>query len=144
MLGLARSFLSLGNLDSSRALTHPSHHKLSLEHGGYITRALPRLERHTQCDHNSIFLPHHISFNTFSVMAENTAQTLPSNPTFDAGQVNGHGAAVTHDARGKPRITTVSQVPSPPFEQLGNPGPLGLIGFAITTFVGGLYQCGAG
>lgn len=25
-----------------------------------------------------------------------------------------------------------------------NPAPLGLIGFALTTFVLGLYQCGAG
>jgi hypothetical protein len=38
----------------------------------------------------------------------------------------------------------VSQVPTPPFVKLGNPGPLGLIGFALTTFVLGLYQCGAG
>lgn len=41
-------------------------------------------------------------------------------------------------------VTTVSQVPSPPFQKLANPGPLGLIGFAVTTFVLGLYQCGAG
>lgn len=40
--------------------------------------------------------------------------------------------------------TTVSQVPIPPFEKLANPGPLGLIGFAVTTFVLGLYECGAG
>lgn len=39
---------------------------------------------------------------------------------------------------------TVSQVPRPPFMKLANPGPLGLIGFALTTFVLGLYQCGAG
>jgi len=38
----------------------------------------------------------------------------------------------------------VSQVPVPPFGKLANPGPLGLIGFALTTFVLGLYQCGAG
>jgi uncharacterized protein len=38
----------------------------------------------------------------------------------------------------------VSQVPLPPFGKLANPGPLGLIGFALTTFVLGLYQCGAG
>ncbi|RFU24418.1 hypothetical protein B7463_g11919, partial [Scytalidium lignicola] len=42
------------------------------------------------------------------------------------------------------QITTVSQVPFPPFGKLANPGPLGLIGFALTTFVLGLYQCGAG
>lgn len=40
--------------------------------------------------------------------------------------------------------TTVSQVPHPEFMKLANPGPLGLIGFALTTFVLGLYQCGAG
>jgi succinate-acetate transporter protein len=38
----------------------------------------------------------------------------------------------------------VSQVPNAPFNKLANPGPLGLIGFALTTFVLGLYQCGAG
>ncbi len=38
----------------------------------------------------------------------------------------------------------VSQVPIPPYTKLANPGPLGLIGFALTTFVLGLYQCGAG
>lgn len=43
-----------------------------------------------------------------------------------------------------PRLHTVSQVPNPPFQKLANPGPLGLFGFAITTFVLGLYQCGAG
>ncbi|KAL1954774.1 hypothetical protein VTO42DRAFT_722 [Malbranchea cinnamomea] len=43
-----------------------------------------------------------------------------------------------------PRTFTVSQVPFPPYQKLANPGPLGLIGFALTTFVLGLYQCGAG
>jgi len=38
----------------------------------------------------------------------------------------------------------VSQVPLPPYTKLANPGPLGLIGFALTTFVLGLYQCGVG
>lgn len=38
----------------------------------------------------------------------------------------------------------VSQVLAPQFGKLANPGPLGLIGFALTTFVLGLYQCGAG
>lgn len=39
---------------------------------------------------------------------------------------------------------TVSQVASPVFTKLGNPGPLGLLSFAITTFVVGLLECGAG
>ena len=43
-----------------------------------------------------------------------------------------------------PTTTTVSQVPFPQFQKLANPGPLGLLGFAVTTFVLGLYQCGAG
>lgn len=48
-----------------------------------------------------------------------------------------HDAPIRHDV-------TVSQVPSPEFTKLANPGPLGLIGFALTTFVLGLYQCGVG
>jgi len=39
---------------------------------------------------------------------------------------------------------TISQVYNPDFFKIGNPGPLGLISFALTTFVLGLYQCGAG
>jgi succinate-acetate transporter protein len=39
---------------------------------------------------------------------------------------------------------TISQVYNPSFFKIGNPGPLGLISFALTTFVLGLYQCGAG
>ncbi|KAL1850035.1 hypothetical protein Plec18167_008264 [Paecilomyces lecythidis] len=42
------------------------------------------------------------------------------------------------------RNYTVSQVLAPPYMKLGNPGPLGLLGFAVTTFVLGLYECGAG
>lgn len=38
---------------------------------------------------------------------------------------------------------TVSQVLAPTSKP-GNPGPLGLISFALTTFVLGLYECGAG
>ncbi|KAJ5626102.1 hypothetical protein N7510_002411 [Penicillium lagena] len=41
-------------------------------------------------------------------------------------------------------IHTVSQVARPEFMKLANPGPLGLLAFAITTFVVGLYECGAG
>lgn len=42
------------------------------------------------------------------------------------------------------RNYTVSQVLAPPYMKLGNPGPLGLLGFAVTTFVLGLYECGVG
>ena len=38
----------------------------------------------------------------------------------------------------------VSQVLQPQYTKLANPGPLGLLAFAITTFVVGLYECGAG
>lgn len=38
----------------------------------------------------------------------------------------------------------VSQVHHPQYMKLANPGPLGLLSFAITTFVVGLYECGAG
>ncbi|KAI9147740.1 Ammonia transport outward protein 2 [Paramyrothecium foliicola] len=40
--------------------------------------------------------------------------------------------------------STVSQVYNPGFFKFANPGPLGLISFAITTFVLGMYQCGVG
>ncbi len=38
----------------------------------------------------------------------------------------------------------VSQVLQPQYMKLANPGPLGLLSFALTTFVLGLYECGAG
>ncbi|KPA44946.1 gpr1 family protein [Fusarium langsethiae] len=44
----------------------------------------------------------------------------------------------------KPHQSMVSQVYDPSFFKVANPGPLGLISFALTTFVLGLYQCGAG
>lgn len=43
-----------------------------------------------------------------------------------------------------PNTHYVSQVPNAPFEKLGNPGPLGLFSFAVTTFMLGLFKCGAG
>lgn len=43
-----------------------------------------------------------------------------------------------------PNSRMVSQVLNPPYEKLGNPGPMGLYSFAITTFMLGLYHCGAG
>lgn len=39
---------------------------------------------------------------------------------------------------------TVSHVPLPQYMKLANPGPLGLLAFALTTFALGLYECGAG
>ncbi|KAA8898294.1 hypothetical protein TRICI_006612 [Trichomonascus ciferrii] len=45
---------------------------------------------------------------------------------------------------GPPNSHYVSQVPNAPFEKLGNPGPLGLFSFAVTTFMLGLFKCGAG
>ncbi|PGH34621.1 hypothetical protein GX50_02511 [[Emmonsia] crescens] len=44
----------------------------------------------------------------------------------------------------QPRQHTVSLVPNPSYRKPANPGPLGLLGFATTTLVMGLYQCGAG
>lgn len=38
----------------------------------------------------------------------------------------------------------VSQVLQPQYMKLANPGPLGLLSFALTTFALGLYECGAG
>ncbi|TPX24667.1 hypothetical protein DIZ76_010101 [Coccidioides immitis] len=67
---------------------------------------------------------------------------------YDTGSLNGnssvHQSPFLVKDGGQPRLFTVSQVPHPPFEKLANPGPLGLLAFAITTFVLGLYQCGAG
>lgn len=60
---------------------------------------------------------------------------------------NGHGAYKDEAGAAVPAVNyqhTVSQVPASPMSNLANPGPLGLIGFALTTFVLGLYQCGAG
>lgn len=44
----------------------------------------------------------------------------------------------------KPHQSTVSQVYDPSFFKIANPGPLGLISFALTTMVLGLFQCGIG
>jgi len=65
-----------------------------------------------------------------------------------AETTNGQGAykdeATVANPAAPHHLTYVSQVPNPPYNKLANPGPLGLIGFALTTFVLGLYQCGAG
>ncbi|PHH77688.1 hypothetical protein CDD82_3399 [Ophiocordyceps australis] len=51
---------------------------------------------------------------------------------------------MTESFNPKPHQSTVSQVTNPQFFKIANPGPLGQISFALTTFVLGLYQCGAG
>lgn len=70
--------------------------------------------------------------------AQNTADQAGPHVVSPEGACKGCGRPVGQ------RIQTVSQVPFPDREKLGNPGPLGLLSFAITTFVLGLYQCGAG
>lgn len=64
---------------------------------------------------------------------------------------NGHGSDYTngqHFGDTTPTVPkhqgTISQVIQPDFFKVANPGPLGLISFALTTFVLGLYQCGVG
>ncbi|KAF3483876.1 Gpr1 family protein [Arthroderma uncinatum] len=42
------------------------------------------------------------------------------------------------------KVPIVSHASSPPFNKLANPSPLGLFGFAVTAFVAGMYNCGAG
>ncbi len=70
------------------------------------------------------------------------------NVLLDMGEegqhVNGGRVVAGAPAHAKPRLVTVSQVGSPSYQKPANPGPLGLLGFAITTFVLGLYECGAG
>jgi hypothetical protein len=67
-----------------------------------------------------------------------------STPEANSSRViNGHDHHVEESAAPKHQ-SMISQVPNPPFMKLANPGPLGLISFALTTFVLGLYQCGAG
>ncbi|EEH39319.2 hypothetical protein PAAG_08588 [Paracoccidioides lutzii Pb01] len=63
-----------------------------------------------------------------------------NNGKVDAPLEDHSKVGTTHDAR----ETSVSSVPRPSYRKTANPGPLGLLGFAITTFVMGLYQCGAG
>lgn len=59
----------------------------------------------------------------------------------DAQHLNGQNNEAMQHVVHQP---TVSQVAQPGFTKLANPGPLGLLSFAITTFVVGLYECGAG
>lgn len=81
-------------------------------------------------------------------MSANEAPTSGDHPTI---QTTDHNANVPLNPGGADPATnepsrrtfTVSQVAVPQYH-LANPGPLGLLGFAITTFVLGLYECGAG
>lgn len=66
------------------------------------------------------------------------ATTMDGATEQSGGDVSAAAAAAAYNK------LFVSQVPAPPFLRLANPGPLGLIGFALTTFALGLYQCGAG
>lgn len=73
------------------------------------------------------------------------AGRFPANsiaPRNDDVLINSGGADPAANVPSR-RNYTVSQVPFP-HHNLANPGPLGLLGFAITTFVLGLYECGAG
>jgi len=84
-----------------------------------------------------------------STMSEPLRQPQPSGVVplelkEERDHINGQGASSNGTGRAGPQTFTVSQVPVPPFEKLANPGPLGLLGFAVTTFVLGLYECGAG
>jgi Predicted membrane protein len=64
---------------------------------------------------------------------------MPKEQGMDLDRVANHPGASS--AR---QGAMVSQVLQPQFAKLANPGPLGLLSFAITTFVVGLYECGAG
>ena len=79
-------------------------------------------------------------------MATEGSQAAAPVARTNEGVANGeyHKDEVPSSAHHHRHIATVSQVANPEFMKLANPGPLGLIGFALTTFVLGLYQCGAG
>ena len=63
------------------------------------------------------------------------------NPYYEPYEVNG---GPSHHPRHHHHQSTISQVREPEFFAVANPGPLGLISFAGTTFVLGFYQCGVG
>lgn len=71
-----------------------------------------------------------------------TAQGAPETATWDPAVEKGENG--TNPVAVRRNQQTVSQVAAPVFTKLGNPGPLGLLSFAITTFVVGLLECGAG
>lgn len=75
-----------------------------------------------------------------AVQDETQSSAVEMRDTRDSDPVNGEDLK-SHVPK---HTSMVSQVLNPPYTKLANPGPLGLIGFALTTFVLGLYQCGAG
>jgi len=79
-------------------------------------------------------------------MAANEANRtlLPQGETAETREMHGATPNNVESGNVKGLPVTVSQVPFPQFGKLANPGPLGLLGFAVTTLVLGLYQCGAG
>src|SRR3569833_199823 len=79
-------------------------------------------------------------------MATEGSKAAEQEARTNEGVANGeyHKDEVTSSAHHHRHIATESQEANPEFMKLANPGPLGLIGFALTTFVLGLYQCGAG
>ncbi|ODA75940.1 hypothetical protein RJ55_08581 [Drechmeria coniospora] len=60
--------------------------------------------------------------------------------TKEHGVLQPAGGSAANAPVAKPHQATVSQVFDPQFFKVANPGPLGLISFALTTFVLGLYQ----
>ncbi|OJD15889.1 hypothetical protein AJ78_03907 [Emergomyces pasteurianus Ep9510] len=69
-------------------------------------------------------------------MSENHTSGTPEGASFEE---NSKGGTINQR-----RQHTVSLVPNPSYRKPANPGPLGLLGFATTTFVMALYQCGVG
>ena len=71
--------------------------------------------------------------------------TVRKEEVQEAEPTQQHAAGAARPERAASRLgALVSQVPQPQYMKLANPGPLGLLSFAITTFALGLYECGAG
>lgn len=87
----------------------------------------------------SIGPDHDVTTHDYANGKYSNGQNAPPNPPNANGQWHYESNSV-----GKPHQSMVSQVYNPSFYKIANPGPLGLISFALTTFVLGLYQCGAG
>jgi hypothetical protein len=63
---------------------------------------------------------------------------------YDHANYDAETAEINPGPRARAHRSTVSQVYDPSFFKIANPGPLGLISFALTTFVLGFYQAGVG
>ncbi|KAK0384476.1 hypothetical protein NLU13_8562 [Sarocladium strictum] len=70
--------------------------------------------------------------------ANGQQSTAPNEQAYYQNGFHEHGGVLP-----KPHQATVSQVYAP-VSKPANPGPLGLISFALTTFCLGFYQCGVG